>query len=103
MSDIDTKYGQLGGRAAVLGPLHEERTCPDGMGRYVTYQSGSIHWHPATGAHETHGAIRAKWSDLGWEASPLGYPLSDEREPSAAELGKLLAPEADGGLDAASV
>ncbi len=104
MNDIDTKYEQLGGPASVLGrPLHEERGCPDGIGRYVTYQNGSIHWHPATGAHETHGAIRAKWSDLGWERSPLGYPLSDEREPSDAELGKLLSPEANKSLDPASV
>jgi hypothetical protein len=25
-----------------------------------------------------HGAIRAKWAELGWERSPVGYPVSDE-------------------------
>ncbi|GAB16036.1 hypothetical protein ARGLB_105_00010, partial [Arthrobacter globiformis NBRC 12137] len=34
----------------------------------------SIYWSPKTGAHEVHGAIRAKWAALGWEKGPLGYP-----------------------------
>jgi len=25
-----------------------------------------------------YGAIRAKWAELGWENSALGYPMSDE-------------------------
>jgi hypothetical protein len=28
-------------------------------------------------AHEVHGAIRGKWSSLGWERSFLGYPLTE--------------------------
>jgi len=31
-----------------------------------------------TGAHEVHGAIRDKWSSLGWETSSFGYPTSDQ-------------------------
>jgi uncharacterized protein with LGFP repeats len=42
------------------------------------FQGGSICWTPHTGAHEVHGGIRQKWTDMGWERSRLGYPLSDE-------------------------
>lgn len=38
----------------------------------------SIYWTGATGAHEVHGGIRARWSELGWQTSWLGYPTSDE-------------------------
>ncbi len=78
MSAIDDHYQ---GHAAMLGiPLHEERACPDGIGRFRTYERGSIHWHPDTGAFETNGGIRDVWARLGWENSFLGYPVSDERD-----------------------
>lgn len=79
MTAIDTKYTQLGGNNSFLGaPIIEERVCPDGVGHYRHYQYGSIYWHPNTGAHEIHGSIRQRWSQLGWETSFLGYPLCDE-------------------------
>jgi uncharacterized protein with LGFP repeats len=37
-----------------------------------------VYWSPRTGAHEVHGLIRGRWAALGWEASYLGYPTSDE-------------------------
>lgn len=87
MSPIDTHHAL---HAQMLGtPLHEERTCPDGVGRYRTYESGSIHWHPDTGSHFTTGAIREMWRKLGWENGSLGYPTSDEyplSEKGAREL-----------------
>src|SRR4029453_8970383 len=58
MSAIDDKYTELGGTTSFLGhPEHEERACPDSVGRYRQFKHGSIHWHPDTGAHETHGTI----------------------------------------------
>jgi uncharacterized protein with LGFP repeats len=79
MSAIDVKYAQLGGATGFLGAaVTAEATTPDGIGRYRHYQGGSIYWAAATGAHEVHGAIRGKWSSLGWERSFLGYPLTDE-------------------------
>lgn len=83
---ISQKYQQLGGPGNWLGdPTHEERATPDGVGRYRSYAgvpgwSAAIHWHPDFGAHETHGAIRAKWGSLNWENGFLGYPISDEKE-----------------------
>ncbi|HEX2057471.1 MAG TPA: galactose oxidase-like domain-containing protein [Actinomycetota bacterium] len=79
MTAIDDKYASLGGSSGFLGnPVSPEQATPDGAGRFRHYQGGSIYWHPATAAHEVHGAIRAKWQSLGWETSFLGYPLTDE-------------------------
>lgn len=76
---IDAKYRALGGCGSLLGaPITEERATPDGVGRYSVFQRGSIYWTAQTGAFEVHGLIRDRWSELGWEAGPLGYPISDE-------------------------
>ena len=78
-SAISEKYKQLGGADSFLGaPTTPEATTPDGAGSFRHYQQGSIYFHPATGAHEVHGLIRQKWAALGWELSPLGYPMTDE-------------------------
>ena len=77
---IRAKYSALGWEQSFLGfPLTNETTTPDGIGRYNHFQNGSIYWSPGTGAWEVHGAIRDKWSSLGWERSALGYPLTDEQ------------------------
>ena len=79
MTAIDEKYNSLGGPAGWLGqPASTENIAPDGVGHYRHYANGSIYWHPATGAHEAHGAIRGLWSSMGWERSFLGYPATDE-------------------------
>ena len=51
---------------------------PDRRGRFNHFQGGSIYWHPETGAHEVHGAIRRKYMELGAERSFLGYPTTHE-------------------------
>jgi uncharacterized protein with LGFP repeats len=72
-------WSQLGWERSFLGyPLTNETATPDGVGRFNHFQGGSIYWTPTTGAHEVHGAIRGLWSQLGWERSFLGYPLSNE-------------------------
>jgi hypothetical protein len=73
------KWASLGYETSFLGyPLHEERGTPDGIGRYSRFQGGMIYWTPDTDAHEVHGEILRLWSDLGFERSYLGYPLTDE-------------------------
>lgn len=77
---IRDKWAELGWERGFLGyPLIDETATPDGVGRFNHFQGGSIYWHPDTGAHEVHGAIRDKWEELGWERSALGYPTTDER------------------------
>lgn len=76
---IRDKWVGLGRETGLLGfPETDELATPDGRGRFVHFQHGSIYWTPKTGAHEVHGAILARWAELGWERSFLGYPTSDE-------------------------
>ena len=79
VGEIATEYDTIGGCGSVIGPpITEERATPDGIGRYSVFETGSIYWTPALGAHEVHGRIRDAWAASGWEAGPLGYPVSDE-------------------------
>ncbi len=79
MGSIRTRWEQLGWERSILGyPLTDELATPDGHGRYNHFQGGSIYWTPETGAWEIHGNIRARWEQLGWETSPLGYPTTGE-------------------------
>jgi hypothetical protein len=76
---IAAKYDALGGCNSVIGPpITEERTTPDGVGRYSVFERGSIYWTPSLGAFEVHGRIRDAWAAEGWETGRLGYPISDE-------------------------
>jgi uncharacterized protein with LGFP repeats len=68
-------------------PITDETATSDGVGRFNLFrklnQNGqtsdsSIFWHPSTGAWEIFGAIRDRWSSMGWEKSILGYPTSGE-------------------------
>lgn len=76
---IAATWAALGWETGPLGyPVTDERTAPDGRGRYNHFRGGSVYWSPATGAHEVRGSIGATWSSLGWERSWLGYPTSNE-------------------------
>src|SRR5205807_10494307 len=90
---IRDKWSSIGWERSVLGyPITDETGTPDGVGRYNHFQSGSIYWTPSTGAHEVHGAIRDRWSALGWENSYLGYPISDEApwvNPANSHAGRI--------------
>jgi LGFP repeat len=104
MREINDKYNKVGGEHGFLGrPDDDERFCSDGVGRYRQFKHGSIHWHPSTGAYETHGAIRGKWAQMQFEVGPLGYPISDEHDVSETELADLLPPGSDPTLAARSV
>ncbi|MVU78327.1 polysaccharide deacetylase family protein [Nocardia sp. ET3-3] len=76
---IGGKYFGLGSVTSFLGyPKTDETTTPDGKGRFNHFEGGSIYWSPNSGADLVYGAIRDKWSELGWERGFLGYPISDE-------------------------
>lgn len=76
---IRSRWQSLGWERSFLGyPLTDETACPDGIGRFNHFQGGSIYWSPSSGAWEVHGAIRSKYSSLGWERSFLKYPLTNE-------------------------
>jgi uncharacterized protein with LGFP repeats len=47
-------------------------------GVYQMYQGGALVWSPATGAHQSTGAIRSRYAQLGYENGAMGYPTGDE-------------------------
>ena len=100
--DIARRYGWLGGSTSALGfPVTDELATVSRHGAVNHFQSGSMYWSPATGAHEVRGAIRDAWVRAGGERSALGFPLSDEYEffgqrRSDFEWGSLLWTEAGG-------
>ncbi len=87
-------WGLIGERWLQLGreqfgyPITDEKPTPDGHGRYNHFRAmqlqgrpdASIYWTKGTGPHEVYGAIRAKWAELGWERSQLGYPVAAEED-----------------------
>jgi uncharacterized protein with LGFP repeats len=76
---IRAAWGALGYENGNLGYPTSRQLCGlTGGGCYQTFQGGTIHWSPTTGARATRGAIRATWGTLGYENGKLGYPLANE-------------------------
>ena len=73
---IDAKFAALPHPWKLLG----RPTAPEldkAGGRARTYLRGAIYWSGATGAHELHGAILAKFLARGGLHSCLGFPTTD--------------------------
>jgi hypothetical protein len=82
------------GREQFGYPITDETSTLDGRGRFNHFRvfrpdgsvagDSSIYWtqeqylNQEIGAHEIFGGIRDKWASMGWEASPLGYPVDHE-------------------------
>jgi hypothetical protein len=65
---ISVLWGSLGGPGSWLGSPTSAEVCGlRDSGCLQHFQRGSIYWSPATGAQPSHGAIRARWGQLGWE------------------------------------
>lgn len=78
---INARYSELGGASSWLGfPTTGEMTTPDGVGRYVHFENGSIYWTPQTGAHAIPGDMFNAWGELRWEGGDLGYPVAEAVE-----------------------
>jgi hypothetical protein len=62
-----------------LGPrvTEGEIATADGAGRFAQFEHGYVYWHPDTGAHAIPETLWGKFEQLGWEAGPLGYPITD--------------------------
>jgi len=74
-----TKYLALGGSNGFLGRPVSDTEAATAPGAHQTiFQGGWIYWHPATGAHEVHGAILKTYLGMGGSASRLGLPVTDE-------------------------
>ena len=77
---IGAHWDQLGAERGPLGyPINGENCTLVSGGCVQSFQGGYIYWQPSVGSHSVHGAIGAKWVQMGYELSPLGYPASEEQ------------------------
>ncbi|WP_414941243.1 RICIN domain-containing protein [Amycolatopsis sp. cmx-11-51] len=79
--DIHRKFAEYGYETGSLGhPTSDIRSTSDGAGKVADFAvgSGSIYWHPSTGARLIYGNISLKYKAMGAERSYLGYPKADE-------------------------
>ncbi|WP_115685716.1 alpha/beta hydrolase-fold protein [Corynebacterium senegalense] len=91
---ILAKYNGLGGAAGWLGfPTTGETRTPDGRGRFVHFQNGSIYWTPQTGAYAIPGDMFKAWGENGWENGHLKYPVAE-----AQKIGDGYVQEFEGGF-----
>lgn len=87
---IGSHWNAIGGNSGPVGaPTGPEGCGLKGSGCYQSFQKGSIHWSPATGAHHTVGGIRGFWKDQGWERGRLGYPVTEEYDVSGGRAQKF--------------
>lgn len=78
---INARYSELGGASSWLGfPTSGEKTTPDGVGRYVHFENGSIYWTPSTGAQAIPRDMFEHWGTTGYETGKLGYPTGEAVE-----------------------
>jgi uncharacterized protein with LGFP repeats len=76
---IRDRWAAIGWERSPIGyPITGEGVTGDGAGRFNHFQGGTIVWHPALGAQDVRGAIRDRWAAIGWERSPIGYPITGE-------------------------
>lgn len=74
---IEKAYDRAGGAATFGNPTGPESEANGG--KFQVFERGcSIYWSVGTDAHAICGLIRDKWGSMGWENSPLGFPLTDE-------------------------
>ncbi|WP_228535463.1 LGFP repeat-containing protein [Nocardia sp. BSTN01] len=74
---IEKEYDRAGGTAVLGNPTGPESDANGG--KFQVFDRGcSVYWSVGTDAHAICGLIRDKWGSMGWENSPLGFPLTDE-------------------------
>lgn len=89
---IRSKYLSAGGPSSALKfPVSDEgdaaKSAVSGItGRYQKFEGGIINWTSKYGAFQVFGGMFAKFSALGYSASNLGFPTSDEG--AASKSGK---------------
>ncbi|GGV89163.1 hypothetical protein GCM10015535_42310 [Streptomyces gelaticus] len=77
--EIGRTYSHMGGPGGALGcSLTDELVNPDGVGRRMQFEHGTIYWSPRSGAFPVWGEIGVWWCDEGCEAGWPRYPTSYE-------------------------
>jgi len=77
---IALRWAALGSTQGGLGyPTGEEKCGLAGGGCRQAFQGGSVYYSPAAGTFEVWNGIAARWTGLGAENGPLGYPVGAEK------------------------
>ena len=77
---IALRWAQLGSLKGGLGyPTNEEKCGLSGGGCRQTFQGGAVYYVPNSGTFEVWNGIAARWTGLGAETGPLGYPTGVEK------------------------
>ncbi|GAB3947107.1 alpha/beta hydrolase-fold protein [Corynebacterium tapiri] len=85
--DINARYAGIGGPSSWLGfPKSGEQKTPDGNGRYVHFEHGSIYWTPETKAHAIPGPLFEEWGKQGFEKGWLGYPTGEVKDVARGQV-----------------
>ncbi|WP_245663445.1 LGFP repeat-containing protein [Nocardia inohanensis] len=82
---IRDKWRNLSAESGTLKyPLADEGATAK-PGRYQLFQGGSMYWSVGTAAHALTGVVLDKYGKVGWENSPLGFPLTDVQKTTKGE------------------
>ncbi|MCL2280553.1 hypothetical protein FWC31_01555, partial [Candidatus Saccharibacteria bacterium] len=72
---IADRYDQI---KDTLGSPLDVQYCPDSDTCWQEFSYGVIIWNKHTGAWESKGSIRKRWSELGYQDGIMGYPTGPE-------------------------
>ncbi|MGK8521465.1 alpha/beta hydrolase-fold protein [Nocardia asteroides] len=74
-------WGEQGFERGPAGyPVAPEVRTPSRDGAVQAFEHGPFYYSPATGVHRVQGLILGKYAQLGFENSPLGFPVAGEQE-----------------------
>ena len=83
---IGDKWRAMGGVTSVVGPPKLPELDAQRGGRFQEFHYGMVIWHLDVGAWSMHGAILARYRDLGSEGN-WGFPTMDEADAASAPNG----------------
>ncbi|MBF6223816.1 esterase [Nocardia abscessus] len=75
------EWGKQGFERGPAGyPVEPEIKTPSRDGAVQAFENGPFYYSQATGVHRVQGLILGKYAQLGFENSPLGFPVAGEQE-----------------------
>lgn len=78
---IGARYAQMGGATSWLGfPKTGEIETPNGRGRFVHFERGSIYWTPENGAFAIPADMMGAWGKAGYENGDLKFPVGQPKD-----------------------
>ncbi|MCB9497611.1 MAG: hypothetical protein H6686_12060 [Fibrobacteria bacterium] len=85
------KWEEMGGHAFGY-PTCDATGTPSNSGIFAQFRNpakgthGAIYARSGGTIHAIYGGILKKWAEMGWESSPLGWPVGDERDGARSKV-----------------